>query len=322
VDSSWYFLRYLDPRNDEVPFDPDKVSAWMPMNQYSGGITHAVMHLIYARFFQKVLMDMGMLKDPEPFPRLLNQGMITMGGRAMSKSRGNLVEPVAAFDRYGPDALRLYMLFSGPPEQDFDWPPEGVEAIGRVTAPWLQRVWRLAEDVRAIDHGDDADGVLEAELRRALHRTIKVVTHDYEAFSFNTAIARMQELVNEALRYRSAGGSNKSVLVELVEALMKMLAPMAPYLTEEQWHLYGHEDSIHLSSWPAFEEDLTVQNEITMIVQVNGKVRETIDVPVSITEDEMRERALSSEKIKGYLAGKEPTKVIIKPPKLVSLVVK
>jgi leucyl-tRNA synthetase len=322
VDSSWYFLRYLDPRNDEVPFDPDKVSAWMPMNQYSGGITHAVMHLIYARFFQKVLMDMGMLKDPEPFPRLLNQGMITMGGKAMSKSRGNLVEPVEAFDRYGADALRLYMLFSGPPEQDFDWPPEGVEAIGRVTAPWLQRVWRLAEDVRAIDPGDHADGVLEAELRRALHRTIKVVTRDYEAFSFNTAIARMQELVNEALRYRSAGGSNRSVLVELVESLMKMLAPMAPYLTEEQWHLYGHEDSIHLSAWPAFDEDLTVQNEITMIVQVNGKVRETIDVPVSITEDEMRERALSSEKIKGYLNGKEPMKVIIKPPKLVSLVVK
>jgi leucyl-tRNA synthetase len=149
-----------------------------------------------------------------------------------------------------------------------------------------------------------------------------VVTRDYEAFSFNTAIARMQELVNEALRYRSAGGSNRSVLVELVESLMKMLAPMAPYLTEEQWHLYGHEDSIHLSAWPAFDEDLTVQNEITMIVQVNGKVRETIDVPVSITEDEMRERALSSEKIKGYLNGKEPMKVIIKPPKLVSLVVK
>jgi leucyl-tRNA synthetase len=321
VDSSWYFLRYLDPHNDEAPFDPDKVSAWMPMDQYSGGITHAVMHLIYARFFQKVLMDMGMLKDPEPFPRLLNQGMITMGGKAMSKSRGNLVEPVEAFDRYGADALRLYMLFSGPPEQDFDWPPEGVEAIGRVTAPWLQRVWRLAEDVRTLDNGDDADGVLEAKLRKALHRTIKVVTRDYEAFSFNTAIARMQELVNEALRYRAADGSNKAVLVDLVEALMKMLAPMAPYLTEEQWHRYGHVDSIHVSSWPTFDEDLTVQNEITMIVQVNGKVRETIDVPVSITEEEMRERALSSEKIKGYLKGKEPTKVIVKPPKLVSLVV-
>ena len=322
VDSSWYFLRYLDPRNDEAPFDPDRVSAWMPMNQYSGGITHAVMHLIYARFFQKVLMDMGMLDDPEPFPRLLNQGMITMGGKAMSKSRGNLVEPVEAFDRYGADALRLYMLFSGPPEQDFDWPPEGVEAIGRVTAPWLQRVWRLAEDVRTLDRGNDADGVLEAELRRALHRTIKVVTRDYEVFSFNTAIARMQELVNEALRYRAADGSNRAVLVEVVEGLLKMLAPMAPYMTEEQWRRFGHEGSIHLSSWPAFDDDLAAQNEITMIVQINGKVRETIDVPVTITEDEMRARALGSEKVQGYLAGREPTKVIIKPPKLVSLVVK
>jgi leucyl-tRNA synthetase len=321
VDSSWYFLRYLDPHNDEAPFDPDKVNAWMAMDQYSGGITHAVMHLIYARFFQKVLMDMGMVEDPEPFPRLLNQGMVTMGGKVMSKTRGNIVEPLEAFDRYGADALRLYLLFSGPPEQDFDWPPEGVEAIGRVTWPWLQRVWRLSEDVRTLDDDGAPEGVLEAELRKALHRTIKVVTRDYEAFSFNTAIARMQELVNEAFRYRGAGGSNKAVMTELVEALMKVLAPMAPYLTEEQWHRFGHEGSIHLSSWPTFDEELAAQNEVTMIVQVNGKVRETIGVPVSITEDEMRERALSSEKIKGYLDGKEPTKVIIKPPKLVSLVV-
>jgi leucyl-tRNA synthetase len=267
-------------------------------------------------------MDMGMVEDPEPFPRLLNQGMVTMGGKAMSKTRGNIVEPLEAFDRYGADALRLYLLFSGPPEQDFDWPPEGVEAIGRVTWPWLQRVWRLSEDVRTLDDDGAPEGVLEAELRKALHRTIKVVTRDYEAFSFNTAIARMQELVNEAFRYRGAGGSNKAVMTELAEALMKMLAPMAPYLTEEQWHRFGHEGSIHVSSWPTFDENLAAQNEVTMIVQVNGKVRETIGVPVSITEDEMRERALSSEKIKGYLDGKEPTKVIIKPPKLVSLVVR
>ncbi|HZK50003.1 MAG TPA: class I tRNA ligase family protein, partial [Actinomycetota bacterium] len=322
VDSSWYFMRYLDPHNHEAPFDPDKANAWMAIDQYSGGITHAVMHLIYARFFQKVLMDMGMLRDPEPFPRVLNQGMVTMGGKAMSKSRGNIVEPVEAFDRYGADALRLYMLFSGPPEQDFDWPLEGVEAIGRVTWPWLQRVWRLSEEVRTLDDDGGAEGPLEAELRRALHRTIKVVTRDYEAFSFNTAIARMQELVNEAFRYRGAGGSNRTVLTELIEGLMKMLAPMAPYMTEEQWHRFGHEGSIHLSPWPVFDEELAAQSEVTMIVQVNGKVRETMDVPASITEDEMRERALSSEKIKDYLDGKEPAKVIIKPPKLVSLVVK
>jgi leucyl-tRNA synthetase len=322
VDSSWYFLRYLDPHNDDVPFDTDKVNAWMPMDQYSGGITHAVMHLIYARFFQKVLMDMGMVKDPEPFPWLLNQGMVTMGGKAMSKSRGNIVEPVEAFERYGADALRLYMLFSGPPEQDFDWPPEGVEAIGRVTWPWLQRVWRLCEEVRALNEKGDQTGVLEAELRKTLHRTIKVVTRDYGSYSFNTAIARMQELVNEAFRYRGAGGANRAVLTEVVEGLMKMLAPMAPYLTEEQWHRFGHEGSIHLSSWPAYDERLAALDEVTMVVQVNGKVRDTIAVPVAITEEEMRERALDSEKIKGYLGGKEPAKIIVKPPKLVSLVVK
>ncbi|MGH2750436.1 MAG: leucine--tRNA ligase [Actinomycetota bacterium] len=323
VDSSWYFLRYLDPNNDRAPFDPEKANAWMPMDQYSGGITHAVMHLIYARFFQKVLMDIGMLRDPEPFPRLLNQGMVTMGGKAMSKSRGNIVEPVEALNRYGADALRLYMLFSGPPEQDFDWPDEGVEAIGRVSFPWLQRVWRLCEEVRALDAGgDDSTGVLDLELRRATHRTIKIVTRDYQNFSFNTAIARMQELVNEAFRYRGAGGSNRAVLVELVDALLKMLAPMAPYLAEEQWHRFGGEGSIHVSAWPTFDHDLAALNETTMVIQVNGKVRETIDVPVSITEDEMRRRALDSEKIKGYLGGKEPLKVIVKPPKLVSLVVK
>jgi leucyl-tRNA synthetase len=321
VDSSWYFMRYLDPHNDEAPFDPEKANAWMPMNLYSGGITHAVMHLIYARFYQKVLMDMGMLRDPEPFPHVLNQGMVTMGGKAMSKTRGNIVEPVEAFELYGADALRLYMLFSGPPEQDFDWPAEGVEAIGRVTWPWLQRVWRLSEEVQTLADDDSTEGPLEVELRRALHRTIKVVTRDYEAFSFNTAIARMQELVNEAFRYRGAGGSNKSVLSELVEGLIKLLAPMAPYLTEERWHRLGREGSIHLSSWPEFDPELATESEVTMIVQVNGKVRETIEVPVSITEDEMRERALSSEKVNGYLDGKEPTKVIIKPPKLVSLVV-
>jgi len=324
VDSSWYFLRYLDPRNESAPFDPELVNAWMPMDQYTGGITHAVMHLIYARFFQKVLMDMGMVEHPEPFPRLLNQGMVTMGGKVMSKSRGNIVEPVEAFDRYGADALRLYMLFSGPPDQDFDWPEEGVEAIGRVTYPWLQRVWRLCETVREIerDAGDSGGGLMDVELRRATHRTIKVVTRDYGALSFNTAIARMQELVNEAYRYRGAGGSNRAVLEELVEVLLKMLGPMAPYLTEEQWHRYGHSDSIHLARWPDFDEELTVIDEVTMVVQVNGKVRATMDVSVSITEEEMRARAFASEKVQGYLEGREPLKVIVKPPKLISLVVK
>jgi leucyl-tRNA synthetase len=322
VDSSWYFLRYLDPHNDALPFDTEKAKAWMPIDQYSGGITHAVMHLIYARFFQKVLMDMGMLQDPEPFPRLLNQGMVTMGGKAMSKSRGNIVEPAEAFDMYGSDALRLYMLFSGPPEQDFDWPEEGVTSIGRVTVPWLQRVWRLCEDNRDVVHlGELHAGPADMALRRYLHKTIKVVTADYEAFSFNTAIARLMELVNEAYRYRAAGGGHPQVMQEVVEALLKMLAPMAPCLPEEQWHRLGHDDSIHVQPWPVYDDALAAEDEVTMVVQVNGKVRDTIRVPVDVDEDRMRALALASEKVRGHLDGGEPSKIIVRPPKLVNLVV-
>jgi leucyl-tRNA synthetase len=319
VDSSWYFNRYLDPRNEEVPFDPELSNAWMPIDQYTGGIEHAVLHLIYARFFQKVLVDMGMARDPEPFPALLNQGTVTMGGKRMSKSRGNLVSPAEGFELYGADALRLYMLFSGPPEQDFDWPEEGVSAIGRVTTPWLQRVWRLIEDVRTLEDGGEVGDT--DELRSTLHRTVKVVTRDYEAFSFNTAIARLMELVNEAYRYRAKGGADRDLLRETSESLLKMLAPMTPYLTEELWGLLGNDYSIHQQPWPSFDESLARDDEVTMVVQINGKVRDTIPVSADITEDEMRETALASDKIQALLGGVDPLKVIARPPKLLSLVV-
>jgi leucyl-tRNA synthetase len=322
VDSSWYFHRYTDPHNTSVPFERDKDDAWMPIDQYSGGIEHAVLHLIYARFFQKVLMDMGMVRDPEPFPSLLNQGTITKGGKRMSKSRGNLVSPAEAFELYGADSLRLYMLFSGPPEQDFDWPEEGVTSIGRVTYPWVQRVWRLCEESRE-SGAEDATTPGEAEdaLRKHLHKTIKVVTRDYESFSFNTAIARLMELVNEAYRYRAAGGTNGAVMRDVIEALLLMLAPMTPYLAEEQWRRHGHEASIHQASWPAFDDALAREEEVMMVVQVNGKVRDTIPVSPDITEDEMREKALASDKIQAHLNGAEPRKIITKPPKLISLVI-
>ena len=322
VDSSWYFHRYLDPHNDSLPFERPLSDAWMPIDQYTGGITHAVMHLIYARFFQKVLMDMGLARDPEPFPRLLNQGMVTMGGKAMSKSRGNIVEPGEAFEAYGADALRLYMLFSGPPEQDFDWPPEGLDAIGRVASPWLQRVWRLCEENRdVVALGGLAMSPVDVGLKKHLHRTIKVVTADYEAFSFNTAISRLQELVNQAYRYRQVGGGHPEVLRELIEALLKMLAPIAPYLTEEQWHRLGYESSIHTEPWPAFDEELATEERVTMVVQVNGKVRDTIEVAAEISQEEMLAQALASPKVQSHLDGKEPSKVIAKPPRLLSLVV-
>jgi leucyl-tRNA synthetase len=321
VDSSWYFHRFVDPHNDAAPFDVEKSNAWMPIDQYTGGIEHAVLHLIYARFFQKVLMDMGMAEDPEPFPHLLNQGVITMGGKRMSKSRGNIVEPQEAFQLYGADALRLFMLFSGPPEAPFDWPEEGVDAIGRVTFPWLQRVWRLCEENRDIvDVGELHEGPAETALLKHLHRTTKIVTEDYEKFSFNTAIARLMELVNQAYRYKQVGGGHPGVMRTLIEMLLKLLAPMAPYIAEEQWHRLGHQGSIHLEKWPDYDPGLAAEEEVTMVVQVDGKVRDTIQVPVGISEDEMRDRALASERVLAHLGGEEPAKVIAKPPRLISLV--
>ncbi|HEV3472934.1 MAG TPA: leucine--tRNA ligase [Actinomycetota bacterium] len=321
VDSSWYFHRYVSPHDDTQPFDVELSKAWMPMDQYTGGIEHAVLHLIYARFFEKVLMEMGMSDTPEPFPRLLNQGVVTMGGKRMSKSRGNLVEPQEAFQLYGADALRLFMLFSGPPEDNFDWPEEGVHAIGPVAHDWLKRVWRLCEENRDIVNvGELALGPEDEALRRVVHRTIKIVTSDYESFSFNTAIARLHELVNQAYRYKTVGGGNPQVIRELIETLLKLLAPIAPYLTEEQWHRLGYEGSIHFAPWPTFDPALATETETTMVIQVDGKVRDTITVPADITESEMTERALASTKVRSYLGDGEPAKVIVKPPKLVSLV--
>ncbi len=320
VDSSWYFHRYLDPHNEEIPFDRAKSDAWMPMDIYIGGIEHAVLHLIYARFFQKFFMDIGMARDPEPFPRMVNQGQITMGGKRMSKSRGNLVSPAEAFELYGADALRLYILFSGPPEQDYDWPDEGVTAIGRVTAPWLQRVWRMCAEARSL--GGTDFGEAETKLTKSLHRTIKGVTADHESLSYNTVIAKLMELVNEVYRYRAAGGENGALMTEVAIALLKMLAPMAPYLTEEQWRLFGNEGSIHASEWPEFDPSAVTDEETTMVVQINGKVRATIEVSVDVSEEEMLALALASEKVQGYLGGKDPDKVIARPPKLLSLVLK
>jgi len=322
VDSSWYFHRYTDPHNDDLPFDPKRSAAWMPMDIYSGGIEHAVLHLLYCRFIQKFFVDIGMAKDEEPFPRMLNQGIITMGGKRMSKSRGNIVEPQEVFERYGADALRVFMLFSGPPEAPFDWPEEGAEAIEQTAYRWLQRLWRFCEENRdVISAGVLELGPLDAELRKQIHRTIKVVTEDYVSFSYNTAIARMMELLNEAYRYRGAGGGHPQVLRELIESTLVLLAPIAPYITEEQWHRLGHSDSVHTQSWPTYDDVLVTEEEVTMVVQVNGRVRDTIDVPSDIDEDEMLRRALESEKVKAHLDGGEPRKIIARPPKLINLVI-
>lgn len=306
-DSSWYFLRFCDAQNHQAAFDPAKVAAWSPVDQYVGGIEHAVMHLIYARFFTKAFQDMGLLDFPEPFLRLFNQGSISKGGKAMSKSLGNVVEASEAVARFGADATRLFILFCSPPSAAYDFPDDGVEEIGRVAFNWLSRVWRILSSVR--------EGAADKALERVVHKTVKAVSEDFETFSFNTAIARMMELANA---FSKLGGP---VPQGAAETFLKLLAPIAPFLTEELWHRYGNDGSIHQQSWPSFDPALLAAEQATMVIQVNGKVRDTMSVPAGINGEEMQALALASEKIMRALEGREPKKVITVPPRLVNLVV-
>jgi leucyl-tRNA synthetase len=307
-DSSWYFLRYCDPRNDQDPFDPKKVNDWCPVDNYFGGVEHAVMHLIYARFFVKVFQDMGLLDFPEPFLNLFNQGHVSLGGKEMSKSTGNVIEAAAAIDAYGADSARTFILFSSPPAADYDFPLDGFEQIGRVAHSWLSRVWRVLSDV--------TEGPVSPKLDQAVHRTIKAVTAELEEFGLNTAIARMMELVNE---FSKLGGP---VPRPAAEAFLKLLAPIAPFITEELWHRYGNEGSIHLQAWPEYDPAKAEADKVVMVIQVNGKVRDRVEVSAEITKDEMTSLAIASERVKAYLNGGEPHKVIAVPPKLVNVVVR
>jgi leucyl-tRNA synthetase len=277
------------------------------VDQYVGGIEHAVMHLIYARFFTKAFQDMGMLDFPEPFLRLFNQGSISMGGKAMSKSLGNVVEASAAVERFGADATRLFILFCSPPGAAYDFPTDGLEEIGRVAFSWLSRVWRLLSDVAPEPLGPD--------LQRSVHKAVKAVTDDFETFSFNTAIARLMELLNAFSK------TGVPIPREGAETFLKLLAPIAPFIAEELWHRFGNEGSIHSQPWPTYDEALLAEERTTMVVQVNGKVRDTVEVPVTISPEEMQAIALDREKVVALLDGKVPVKIITVPPRLVNLVV-
>ncbi|MGH2812094.1 MAG: leucine--tRNA ligase [Actinomycetota bacterium] len=306
-DSSWYFLRYCDPHNMQEPFAPEKVAAWCPVDMYVGGTEHAVMHLIYARFFIKVFQDMRLLEFPEPFLTLFNQGSVSLGGEEMSSSKGNAIDAHDVIDRYGADTARLFILFCSPPSDAYDFPTEGgMELIGRVAHGWLVRLWRVLWEVGGEESPE--------HLRRAVNRTVKAVTDDMESFGFNTAVARMMELVNEFSKL------DGPVPRSAAETFLKLLAPVAPYITEELWHRYGNTDSIHLEVWPVHDENLLATEMVTMIVQVNGKVRDRIDVPASIDEEQMKALALASDRVRRHLDGHEPRKVIVRPPHLVNLV--
>jgi leucyl-tRNA synthetase len=315
VDSSWYFLRYtgLDP---DRPFDPGRVAAWMPVHQYTGGIEHAILHLLYARFFTKVLYDLGMVGFPEPFTSLLNQGMVVMHGAAMSKSRGNLVEPAAIIDEHGADVARLTILFAGPFEDDVDWADVSPEGMAR----WVQRVWRAVHAAVAEPSAGEPAWPDDPELVRLAHRTTAAVTDDLERFRFNTAISKLMVLSNglaDAVRAGRAGAAQRR---DAAERLVLLLAPLAPFVTEELWRVLGGSSSVHRQRWPAFDADLVRSERVTCVIQVDGKVRDRLEVPADATEDDLRDLALSSDRVRVALADRPVARVVVVPPKLVNLV--
>ncbi|MBP7929820.1 MAG: leucine--tRNA ligase [Acidimicrobiia bacterium] len=319
VDSSWYFLRYCDPHNTELPFDAAKVASWMPVDQYIGGIEHAILHLMYARFFTKAFADLGLIDGSlrEPFASLFTQGMIRLGGTKMSKSKGNLVSPASFFESHGADALRLFHLFIGPPTDGVDWNDNGVDGASR----YLARVWRLANgEVGTIVSRDDYTAA-DREVVRLRHQLVADVSEEYERWSYNTAVARLMEYTNELYKVaQSADGIAESALAEGLDALLLLLAPMCPHVTAELWER-RYESHIHAQPWPAYDPEAAKRQVVTLVVQINGKVRETMEVPSDLSAEALQAAAEASPKVQGYLEAGTVRKVIVRPPNVVNFVV-
>ena len=314
VDSSWYYLRYCSPEYLDGPFDPAAAAAWMPVGQYTGGVEHAILHLLYSRFVTKVLYDMGMVPFTEPFPRLMNQGQVIYGGAAMSKSKGNIVEPMPLVQRWGADSMRLIMLFAGPFEDDIDWKLIAGEDPDRRPGvhSWLSRVFTAVGE--AAERGDEHE---PDELVRLTHRTIKGVTEDLERFRFNTAISKLQVLTNETRAALDAGAGARSA----ARALTLMLAPFAPFIAEELWRVDLDEPgSVADGPWPDFDPALVVEDTVQLIVQVDGRVRDRIEVAATISEADALAAAKASENARRAVDGREVVKEIVRAPKLVNLV--
>ena len=344
VDSSWYFFRFCDPRNDRRPFDPAKVKYWAPVDFYSGGIEHAILHLIYSRFFCRVFRDLGLVDIDEPFARLLTQGMVLKDGQVMSKSKGNVVDPDDMIRSYGADALRVYVMFVAPPEKEIEWTDAGLEGSYR----FLGRVWRLVDQLCDTIGGDGipspAGLALDAEeraLRRRTHETIRRVTQDLDPrVHLNTAIAALMELVNELYafcdlpargllgrRAEEAAAEGRllrtetiAVVKEAVEALVRMLAPFAPHTCEELWERLGHPDGITAAGWPAFDEEAARPEQVVVPVQVNGRLRARLTVPADISEEELRRLALADPGVRTHTAGKTVRQVVVARGRLVNVV--
>jgi leucyl-tRNA synthetase len=342
VDSSWYFFRFCDPKNTDLPFDPEKVGYWGPVDFYSGGIEHAILHLIYSRFFTRVFRDLGMTHLSDPFARLLTQGMVLKNGQVMSKSKGNVVDPDDMIQKYGADALRLYVMFVAPPEKEIEWTDAGLEGSFR----FLARVWRLADSLCETIGGDGIPMPSQVELneeeravRRKTHQTIKRVTVDLDPrVHLNTAVSAMMELVNELYAFcnraqcgpvgedaNNVGVVERSatiaVLKESIEALVRMISPFAPHMAEELWEALGHQGGVTASGWPEFDEAVAKAEEVVVPVQINGKVRGRITVPPDTSEDRLREIALADPHICPHLEGRTVKKVVVANGRLVSIVV-
>ncbi|MBI2355430.1 MAG: leucine--tRNA ligase [Deltaproteobacteria bacterium] len=323
VQSSWYFLRYCCPEFTEGPLDRERVDYWMSVDQYIGGIEHAVLHLLYARFFTKVLRDLGYIGCDEPFTNLLTQGMVIKDGAKMSKSKGNVVDPNALIDKYGADTARLFSLFAAPPEKDLDWSDQGVDGSFR----FLNRVWKLVHDRLDLirDAGAPELSALTPEeriLRRAVHKTIRKVTEDIEGrFHFNTAIASVMELLNTLQTAESNTPQGGAVMKEALESMVLLLAPFVPHISEELWQRLGHGTPLSGSAWPEYDRDAVVEEELLVVIQVNGKLRSKVTVPVGTDEEAVKSLALADEKVLPFIEGKEVRKVICVPGKLVNIVV-
>ncbi|HXJ18491.1 MAG TPA: class I tRNA ligase family protein, partial [Candidatus Polarisedimenticolia bacterium] len=330
IDSSWYFYRYTDPHNDRAPFDKATAAYWFPIDQYIGGVEHAILHLIYARFFCKVMHDLGLVAHREPVRRLFSQGMVLKDGAKMSKSKGNIVGAIEIAEKYGCDTGRMYTLFAAPPEKDLEWSEQGIEGSAR----FLARVFRLVDKhaPRLRDIPIDWNAVTDVAqatskekiLVRKTHQTLKRVTNDFQSrWHFNTSIALIMELVNEFTAQEPLDQEiSPALLKQLLAVLLLMLAPMTPHIAEELWELLGHSGGLSREKWPSYREDLTREEQVEVIIQINGRLRGRILVDESLGEVETRERALADARIAPLIAGKQIAKTIVVPKKLVNIVLK
>ncbi len=327
VCSSWYYLRYCDPHNDKEPFSKEAAKYWMGVDQYIGGVEHAILHLLYSRFFTKVVHDFGYVPVDEPFNNLLTQGMVLKDGAKMSKSLGNTVSPEVIVNKYGADTARLFILFASPPEKDLEWSDAGVEGSFR----FLNRVNRIVQDFADIVKNAgtldlNALSSEDKELRYAVHGAVKKVTDDISLrFNFNTAISAIMELVNALYHYKDkakATGYNEALLKETIESLIVLLAPFVPHLTEELWQNIGGTDSVHVQQWPVYDPKALVKDEVEIVLQINGKVKDKLVISTSATKEETEKEAMESTKIQSFIEGKQIIKVIVVPKKLVNIVVR